>query len=105
MKHTLQKLARHITPRKRKSWDEVSTWGLAMFGLIATTEAGYYGYMLEKFAPDFLEIANAQPIASWSSATFLACAGIISGFGLQFFIWSVAATGSVALLQKRVFGI
>ena len=105
MKHARQKLNRYLRLRERKSWDDVPTWGLMMFGLIATMEAGYYGFVLQKFAPDFLEIANAQPIESWASATFLACVAILSGIGLQFFIWSVAAAGLMAILQKRVFNI
>jgi hypothetical protein len=105
VKHILWKLARHLSPRKRKSWDEVSTPILLVLGLLATMEAGYYGYVLQKFAPDFLDLANGLPVSTWLNTTFLACAMILSGIGFQFFIWSIAAAGSVALLQKRVFGI
>ena len=105
MKYAFWKLVRRLTPPKRKSWDDVSTGMLMMFGLIATAEAGYYAYVLQKFVPDFLDLATAEAMSIWLNATFLACVGVLSGIGLLFFIWSIAAAGSVALLQKRVFGI
>jgi len=104
MKLALIKLARRLIPRKRKSWDDVSSWMLVVLGLVSTTEAGYYGYVLQRFAPDFLKIVDTHTLASWLNVTFLACVGILSVIGLQFFFWTVAATGSVALLQKRLFG-
>ena len=102
---SLKNLGRYAALRRYKSWSDVPTAIILLMGLIAMLEVGYYGYILHKFGPDFIDITNAQPIATWASGSFIACVILLSGVGFQFFVWSVAATGLVVLLQKRVFDV
>jgi hypothetical protein len=105
MRQVVRNFLSYFGRRRYKDWSDVPTGLVSLFAIVASMEAGYYGYVFQKVAPGFLDLANTQPLSTWLSAAFFACISILAAIGFQFFIWSVAAAGSVALLQKRFFGI
>lgn len=92
---------RRLQPRKRDSWDDVSTAIIFLLALICWTEAGLYGYLVKTVAPDYLELSNQA--GAWTNASFLISGGLLALVGVQLFIWALAAKNLTTILEKRIW--
>ena len=101
----LHRLVASLRTRQRKSWDEVPSGIVLLLACVAAVEAAYFGYAFAKFAPDFITQVDANASEAVRSPAFWACTIILLGIGFQALIWSIAAAGSSAILQKRFFGV
>lgn len=75
---------------------------LSFFALAGFIVAGYFGFVLQKVIPDFIDVANKTPISDWGWKGCMVL--IILGF-LAFIVWLF---GSVSLrcnglLKDRLF--
>ena len=107
MKKHIQKAARYLAPRKAKSksWNDVSNFMVLLLGLTSAAGAAYYNYGFGKFAPEFVEIVNKQPLQSLATTQLVICAILLSAIGVLAFIWSIAAAGMATIIVKRAFGV
>lgn len=87
-----------LKPRRR-SWDETSTWIVFAFAIACWAEAGFYGYVIKRFGPDYLNLSN-QP-GAWSNPRFLLCGFVLAVVGVQCFAWRIAAKSLTTILEKR----
>jgi hypothetical protein len=98
-------LARLFRPRPRKPWSDVSTPVVFVLALLTSLEASYFTYVIGRFGPEFLTIADSAPLGSWASWSFFWCVVFPSMIGVQAIVWGVFAAGMLAILQKRFFQI
>lgn len=105
MKSKLMRMLVLLRSRQRASWDEVSNGIVLLLACVAALEAAYFGYVFAKFAPDFIELVDANAGEAMTSPAFWACTIILLAVGFQALIWGIAAAGSSAILQKRYFGV
>jgi hypothetical protein len=96
---------RLFRPRRRKPWSEVSTPVVFVLALLTSLEASYFTYVIGRFGPEFLRIADAAPLATWTSCQFFLCVAILAAIGVQAIVWGVSAAGMLGILQKRFFDI
>lgn len=94
-------LFQRLKMRKRRSWDEVPTFIIFLLAIASWAEAGFYGCVLKKFGPDYVDLAN-QP-GAMSNIPFLVAGGLLLLIGVQLFIWGFAAKNLTAVLEKRVW--
>lgn len=76
--------------KKYKAFTEMPDWFIVFFALSGFLVAGFYGYVLEKVAPDYLETANKTPLDQWGWKGWLLTA-ILAALG--FMVWHF---GSIA---------
>lgn len=73
--------------RKFEMFSEMPDWLVAFFGLSGFLIAGFYGYVLDKVVPDYLETANKIPFGDWGwigwmlAAILAALGGTVWHFG------------------------
>jgi hypothetical protein len=51
--------------KKYQTFTEMPDWLVASFALSGGLVAGFYGYILRKVIPDYLEIANKVSLSDW----------------------------------------
>jgi hypothetical protein len=70
--------------RKSYTFAEMPDWLVAIFALFSFLIAGFYGYVLEKVVPEYLETANKIPLDQWGWKGWLVTAILAS---LSFMVW------------------
>lgn len=101
----LMQVLTRLRPRRRTSWDEVHSGVVLLLTCVAALEAAYFGYVFGKFAPDFVDLVNANANEAAASPAFWASTIILLAIGFQAIIWGIAAAAFSTVLQKRVFGV
>ena len=70
--------------KKYKTFFEMPDWLVAFFALSGFLVAGFYGYVLGKVIPEYLEAANKVPLSQWGWQGWL-LTGILAALG--FMVW------------------
>lgn len=73
-----------------KTYAEMPDWMVAYLALSGFLVAGFYGYVLSKVVPDYLETANKVPLNEWGWKGWLLTAILVA---LGFTVWHF---GSIA---------
>ncbi|WP_417527519.1 hypothetical protein [Marinomonas shanghaiensis] len=95
----LDKVAGFLTRRKKKTFEELNDWLLAILGVAAFLVAGYWGLMLGDVVPDFIKIVNGNG----ASLTAFGLAVLLGGFGISVWFFGCIAARCHALLYERWF--
>lgn len=95
----LDTAARFLTRRRKKSFEELNDWLLAVLGMSAFLVAGYWGLMLSDVVPEFITIVNANGI----SLTAVGLAMLLGGFGISVWFFGCIAARCHTLLYERWF--
>ncbi|WP_053108325.1 hypothetical protein [Thiopseudomonas alkaliphila] len=95
IKQTTSLLSRY----KKKSFQELNDWFLAVLGAAAFLIAGYLGLVLGAVVPTFIEITNEHGI----SLTAVGIAILLGVFGICFWFFSCIAVRCNALIYERWF--
>ncbi len=95
----LDKAARFLTRRKKKTFDELNDWFLAVLGVLAFLVAGYWGLMLGDVVPEFIKIVNENGI----SLMAIGLAMLLGGFGISVWFFGCISARCHALLYERWF--
>jgi hypothetical protein len=97
----LLSLARMPKIRKERGWDEIPTLLLFIIAFLCWGEASFYTYVVTKFGPDYLELAN-EP-GAMTNLRFLCIGGMLLVIAVQVFVWGMAAKKLTGLLENRLF--
>ncbi|WP_158174878.1 hypothetical protein [Grimontia hollisae] len=95
----LNKAASFLTRRRKKSFEELNDWLLAVIGMSAFLVAGYWGLMLSEVVPEFIKIVNGNGI----SMTAVSLAILLGGFGISVWFFGCIAARCHTLLYERWF--
>ena len=95
----LDKAARFLTRRKKKTFDELNDWFHAVLGVLAFLVAGYWGLMLGDVVPEFIKIVNENGI----SLMAIGLAMLLGGFGISVWFFGCISARCHALLYERWF--
>lgn len=95
----LNAAASFITGRKKKAFEELSDWILAMLGVLAFLVAGYWGLMLGDVVPDFVKAVNKDGM----SLSAVGLALLLGGFGISIWFFGCIAARCHTLLYERWF--
>nr|AMP54059.1 hypothetical protein [uncultured bacterium] len=88
-----------ITRNKKRSFEELSDWMLAVLGVVAFLVAGYWGLMLSEAVPGFIKETNRTGISLPAVGLGL----LLGGFGLSvWFFGCIAARLSHIALRALV---
>lgn len=90
---------KRLKPRKR-GWDEVPTSVVFLLALVCSAEAGFYGLLLKRFAPQYIELSSLPE--AWTSGSFLLAGVLLAVAGVQLFVWGLAAAEVTAILKPRL---
>ena len=88
-----------ITRNKKRSFEELSDWMLAVLGVVAFLVAGYWGLMLGEAVPGFIKETNQTGISLPAVGLGL----LLGGFGLSVWFFGCIAARCHALLYERWF--
>lgn len=95
----LDKAASFLTRRKKKTFEELDDWLLAVLGRVAFLVAGYWGLMLGDVVPDFIKIVNKNGL----SPTAIGLTLLLGGFGISVWFFGCIAARCHTLLYERWF--
>ena len=95
----LNKAASFLTRRRKKSFEDLNDWLLAVLGMSAFLVAGYWGLMLSDVVPEFIKIVNGNGI----SLTAVGLAMLLGGFGISVWFFGCIAARCHTLLYERWF--
>ena len=88
-----------ITRNKKRSFEELSDWMLAVLGVVAFLVAGYWGLMLGEAVPGFIKETTQTGISLPAVGLGL----LLGGFGLSVWFFGCIAARCHALLYERWF--
>src|SRR5690554_5040907 len=88
-----------ITRNKKRSFEELSDWMLAVLGVVAFLVAGYWGLMLSEAVPGFIKETNQTGISLPAVGLGL----LLGGFGLSVWFFGCIAARCHTLLYERWF--
>ena len=75
-------------------------WLVAFFALSGFLVAGFYGYILSKAAPEYLEIANKIPFSQWGWQGWL-CSILLASLGLMVWFFGSVSLRCNGILHER----
>lgn len=93
-------LARMPKFRKKRNWDEVPTLLLFIIAFLCWSEASFYTYVVTRFGPDYLELAN-EP-GAMANLRFLCIGAILLVIAVQVFVWGMAAKKADRFARKSI---
>lgn len=97
----LKVLRSNWTSRKRyATFVEMPDSLVAFFALAGFLVAGFYGYVLGKVLPDYLEVANKVPFGQWGLKGWLVT-GILAGLGLMVWFFGSVSWRCNGILRDR----
>ncbi|MFD0928658.1 hypothetical protein ACFQ1T_02585 [Methylophilus glucosoxydans] len=88
--------------KKFASYAEMPTAFVAFFALSGFLVSGFYGFVLAKVVPEYLEVANKTPLATWGIKGWLLTA-ILGALGLTTWFYGSIAVRCNTILRERLF--
>lgn len=95
----LDKAVRFFTRRKKKTFEELDDFLLAVLGVLAFLVAGYWGLMLGDVVPEFIKIVNENGI----SLMAIGLALLLGVFGITVWFFGCISARCHTLLYERWF--
>ena len=90
------------TRKKFASYAEMPTVFVAFFALCGFLVSGFYGFVLAKVVPEYLEVANKTPLDTWGIKGWLLTA-ILGALGLTTWFFGSIAVRCNTILRERLF--
>lgn len=88
-----------LSRRKRKPFEALNDWIIALLGALAFLVAGYWGLMLSEAVPEFIKIVNEHGI----SLQAIGVAFLLGGFAVSVWFFGCIAARCHSLLYDRWF--
>ncbi|CCN80768.1 hypothetical protein VIBNISFn27_250004 [Vibrio nigripulchritudo SFn27] len=95
----IRNIMTYYRDKKRTYFEDLNSLVLALVGMTSFLVAGYFGLNLSKIVPNFVKIANQNPI----NKDAIIIALLLGSYGLVFWFFGCIAARCHSLIYERWF--